>query len=368
MTQSLYVHIPFCKSKCSYCSFASVAGKDALIPPYLTALEKEAHFYKGSHFETLYIGGGTPTSLSAQEIRFLFKILKSNFTFAADAEVTCEANPSTFDLEKAQVLRAEGVTRVSLGVQSLDDENLRWLCRPHNRRQVLDACALLKKAGFRNINLDLICSLPGQSREGIREDVDGLISLDTPHISLYALSIAPTCALFKKGARETDPDRQAEDYQAIVGQLRAAGYCHYEVSNFAKPGYECRHNIHIWRGGDYVGLGAAAHSHQAGRRFWNADALEEYIRRMETQGCATAGEERLDALGRFMETFLIGLRLTDGVDREELEGRFGVTLSPEKIDLLESFVRRGWLSREASRVRATEAGRPVLDEICGRLI
>ncbi|MEK7849762.1 MAG: radical SAM family heme chaperone HemW [Candidatus Omnitrophota bacterium] len=368
MYPSLYIHIPFCRSKCFYCSFASFENKDELIAPYLDALKKEAALYRGQKVSTVYIGGGTPTYLAIACLKTLFSIINIDFVLGKDSEVTIEANPTAFDPKKIKCLADGGVNRVSLGVQSFSNKNLNWLGRSHCRGSAISIFKALRKAGFKNLNLDLIYSLPAQSEKDIKKDISELVSLDSEHVSLYALAVSGGSKLAERKVEPPLPERQARHYLLVTELLKKAGFLHYEVSNFAKQGFECRHNVNYWRGGDYIGLGAAAHSHLGGRRFWNVTGPETYIAALKTKESAKAGEEKLGEEGRFMETFLIGLRLTEGVDIRELGSRFNVKFTPEKEEQLNGFVREGLLIRDQNRIRASMSGMVVLDEICSRLI
>ncbi len=368
MPLSLYIHIPFCKSKCFYCSFTSFENKENFIKPYLDALKKEASGYKGAKLDTVYIGGGTPTILNVDSLKDLFSIIGLNFTVAHDAEVTIEANPATFDLDKATVIRQFGVNRASLGVQSFNDKYLAYLGRPHSRVDALASFETLRSAGFRNINLDLIYSLPGQTEDEIKRDLSDLVSCGSEHVSLYALTISEGSEFYKRRIEPILEEDQVKYYRLARALLKQKGYHHYEVSNFAKDGYACRHNLNYWLGGNYIGLGVGAHSHKDGNRSWNTPDLQTYIEKINKKGSAKAGEERLSAEERFMETLLIGLRLTEGVDLKKLESVFEVKLTKEKAATINDLIRHGLLAKEEGRIRATPAGIVVLDEICARLI
>lgn len=368
MGTSLYIHIPFCKSKCFYCSFASVEGKDALMDPYLEALTKEATGYRARQVSTVYIGGGTPSYLSAVQIKRLFELIRANFILEKDAEVTFEANPATFDLDKAKVIFNCGVNRVSLGVQSLNDGYLKFLGRPHTAADAYTAHRLLREVGFTNISLDLIYSLPAQSAKDAEADALGLVSFGSEHISLYTLSVSEGSDFHRRKIEPPIEEKQGEDYLLVTQLLKHHGFTHYEVSNFCKKGYECRHNLNYWQGGNYIGLGAAAHSHRDGLRSWNTDNVEQYLASMKNGASAKAGEEKLTEDKRFMETLLIGLRLTEGVDLKDLEERFEILLPREKEAVLADLKEHGLLEEEKGRLRATLSGMVVLDEICSRLI
>jgi len=249
---------------------------------------------------------------------------------------------------------------VSLGVQSLNDSNLKFLGRSHTSSQAKDAYAILRKANFSNINVDLIYSLPGQSSEDIALDVDELAALGSEHISLYTLSVEKNSEFYRKNIRAVDSQKQGEDYLSVVKQITGKKFNHYEVSNFAKSGFECRHNMNYWTGGNYIGLGVSAHSHIDGARFWNTDSLEKYIQMVDETGRAKEGEEKLESAAYFMETFLIGLRLTQGVD--------GTGLPQEKQLIINEFVKLGFLEKNGYKIKATLKGLSVLDELCSRLI
>lgn len=330
-------------------------------------LDKEAKACGRPEVETVYIGGGTPTFLSPSQLDRLLRIVSGRFIVPASAEYTIEANPVTFDLNKAKALRQAGVNRVSLGVQSLRDDNLKWLGRPHTAQNAIDSYETLRKAGFRNLNLDFIYAIPHEDEDSLKTDLKEIEALGSEHISLYALSIDPGTQLSSRQVQPLSLERQAEHYRMVVTFLKACGLEHYEVSNFARPGCECRHNSHYWEAGDYIGLGASAHSHKEGLRYWNTSDIEGYISMMDGKGSAIAGQEQLGASERFKEAFLIGLRMTKGVWLSGLENRFGVQLDIQKRALLKQYISEGLLEESAGVVRATLEGMLVLDEICSQL-
>ncbi len=368
MSLSLYIHIPFCQSKCFYCAFHSSPGRKDLVAPYLKALEREAASFHGTACDTVYIGGGTPTYLDTDQLSGLFDVLRSHFIFKPGAEVTLEANPATCDPKKARFLFKQGVRRISLGVQSLKDENLRLLGRPHTADEARRTFSDLRSAGFKNLNVDLIYGLPGQGVDDCLRDAAELLGFGSEHVSLYTLSIEKGSAFFERGLKTPQPEAQAALYESVTDLLVRSGMNHYEVSNFSRPGFECRHNLNYWQGGDYVGLGAAAHSHRGGTRSWNVPAIEDYVSLMETKGSALAAEETLGAQARFLETLLIGLRMTQGVDINTLKERFSSDLPSDKEELIRDLAGRGFLVWEAGCLRATRKGMLVLDEISSRLI
>ena len=363
---SLYVHIPFCAAKCPYCSFAVAVGRQARAEEYLAALTLE-RAREGALLSSVYIGGGTPSCLARPMIDQLFWMIRRRFTMAPDAEVTFEMNPESVDAGKAAVLKDNGVTRISLGVQSLDDRTLSRLGRPHSADGARRALGLLRTAGFSNINADLIFGLPWQEERAALADIDAVMALGTEHLSLYALNVEEK-SLFKVQGVTADEHAQAALYEEICRRAAAAGFAQYEISNFARPGFESRHNIHYWQGGEYVGLGMAAHSHIDGERFWNADTLPKYLEAVRAQGHARTGGETLLPAAKLMETFLFMLRMNRGADLHALEQRFGVEMSAGRKEILESFIEMGYLKEADMFVRATPRGRLVLDELCARLV
>ncbi|MEI6437493.1 MAG: radical SAM family heme chaperone HemW [Candidatus Omnitrophota bacterium] len=363
---SLYVHIPFCVSKCPYCSFAVVAGALKHEAAYVAALAREP-FSGRPAISTIYIGGGTPSCLSMRGIEALFEMINARFDVARDAEVTFEMNPESVDPAKAVLLKRLGVNRVSLGVQSLNDRTLELLGRPHRNDDARRAFSVLRAAGFADINVDMIYGLPGQGAREVLADLGDLLSLGSEHCSLYTLNVEERSLFFAR-RMEVDPDAQGGLYSAVCQAMEEAGVKQYEVSNFARPGFESRHNIHYWNGGDYIGLGMAAHAHLAGERSWNADTLPKYLELMKEKGTAKVGSERLPPAEKLLEVFLFGLRMNRGVDLGSLEARFGLELPHDKKEKLESFIEMGLLEEDDTHIRATPRGRLLLDELAARII
>ena len=363
---SLYAHIPFCVKKCPYCSFAVVVGQLDREEEYLKALALEgacAH----AQVQTVYIGGGTPSCLSLDGIERLFGCIYNGVALDSGAEVSFEMNPEHVDGALARQLRAMGVNRVSLGAQSLDPATLSALGRSHRCEDVLRAFEALRSAGFSNISLDLIYGLPGQTREAVMNDLNGLLALRPEHLSLYALNIEARSLFFAR-RMAVDNDAQGELFMDICRTMASEGVHQYEVSNFARPGYESRHNMNYWEGGDYIGLGVGAHSHIRGERFWNADTLAAYLERMASQGSARTGEEKLAPAEKLVEEFLLALRMNRGVDLGALEKKFGMEMAMDKKETLESFIEMGLLEEHDLFIRATPRGRLLLDELSARIV
>lgn len=366
--KSLYIHIPFCRSKCLYCSFAVSVGQMQHCEAYLRCVDQEASVHAGMKFGSMYVGGGTPTEMEAGSIVQLFGIIKKRFLLAPDAEVTFEANPEGLTEMKASLLKESGVNRLSIGVQTWNDLRLRDMGRVHDSAQAYSAIATARKAGFNNINIDLIFGLPGQTDAEISSDLDVTLSLSPEHVSIYQLTIEANSRFYVNRVRLDDDQTLAVKYERIIERLVGKGYVHYEVSNFARPGKSSRHNIHYWQGGDYIGLGAGAHSHVGGHRYWNEPQLLRYLKCFGPEGSAVVGEERLNAHQRLIDSLLFGLRMSEGVNVKELEVRFGADLGEGRRYVLESLLRDGFLTMRDAHLAATRKGLLVLDEICARLV
>lgn len=365
---SLYIHIPFCQRKCFYCSFAVSVGQEHRIETYLECLAKEAKRYRGEAVKTIYIGGGTPSFLSLEQLERLFAAINENFRFPADAEYTAEVNPEGLEKSKVELLKKRGVNRISMGVQSLNDKYLKILGRKHTRQTALEGFTLLKEAGFDNINLDLMFAFPGQTMAELKEDVEGIMALSSGHLSLYALDLETNSRFYAQHIQLPDDRIQAQYYLFITRCLESGGFRQYEISNFAKPGKESRHNWNYWLCGDYIGLGLGAHSHRNGRRYWNVSRLTEYMNKLKNNLSPVEGEERLKKYERFLEAMLFGLRTNQGVNMSALRQRFRCRPDPQRQHLIQQFMREGFFVKRDSCLRTTLKGRLVLDELCSKLI
>lgn len=363
----VYIHIPFCARKCAYCSFASYPDKLALVPDYLAALGREAEFYRAD-FEritpdTLYIGGGTPGIMPAAQIEKLAAVLGEKFKpVAAFSESTFEANPETFTPAKMKAVKNCGFDRISLGLQSFDDEVLKFLGRGHSAAGFENTYAALRKMGFSNINADLITGVPKRSKTAFVQELKRLITLRPEHISFYALSVEEGTAFAAAGVEPAD-DLAREEYDASREILAAAGYEHYEISNFALPGRESAHNINYWRGGEYIGLGCAAAAYLRGERTVNTESLENYLAdfsggRVVARGNiypsrvvspAVRFHERLAGKAALGERVILGLRMLAGI-----------TLTPEMTAAFSAQFKKleaeGLVTRAGDNLRLTENG------------
>ncbi len=323
----LYLHIPFCQKKCGYCAFASVSGGELLFAPYCRALKKELEGLPQKKIATLFIGGGTPTALPQENLLDLLGFLHHRFGFADNAEISLEANPGTVDFSCLRALFIAGVNRFSFGVQSFDDGELAALGRIHTAAEAKKAFNLARNAGFANISLDLIYGLPGQSPSLWQNSLEQALALRPEHLSLYQLEIeGGTPFQFKQERRKIELPVE-EDIVAmdrITTQFTAAaGYQQYEISNYARPGCQCRHNCIYWRNEEWAAAGAAAVSYIAGCRARRVEDPKEYIAQITSGNSAIAEQEQLDNEATFRETVIMGLRMNRGVTSSELKQRFG---------------------------------------------
>ncbi len=365
---SLYLHLPFCERKCFYCSFAVAISQEHRIDEYLAALDREALMHAGADIETIYFGGGTPTLLSQVQLKRLFDIVRQRFHLQSGGEITIEANPENMDLEKAKLLFDLGVTRVSLGVQTFNDPFLKYLGRVHDSVKALTAFNDLRRAGFKNINVDLMYSFPNQTLQQIREDVQVVLGLGSEHVSLYTLTVEEHSRFFAQKIKEQDNQAQGEQYDVVATLLNDAGMQQYEVSNFSRPGFESQHNINYWTGGNYFGLGLSSHSHRDGRRSWNVSRLPEYLKKMAAGENPQEGYEDLPPEKRLTETLVFGLRMNAGIDIMALQKRFAVSLTDMAKEKIEELVKNDFLIFEGNQLKTTARGRRVLDEISVALI
>lgn len=365
---SVYIHIPFCLRKCIYCDFPSIEFDEELSAGYVDALKREISLREGGGpaLETLYMGGGTPTVLPAGGLMGIFDSLRRRFEFHPDAEITIEANPATIDMEKLEVLRGAGASRLSLGVQSFDDGELKTLGRLHSGRDALEAVGLAKESGFENLSVDLIYGIPGQDVESLRRSLERALSTGAGHLSLYELTVEEGTPLWRmvKGGAIRMPHE--DEILAMRGQamelLAKAGYIHYEVSSFALPGRECRHNVNYWQRGGYIGLGAAAHSFDGKRRWRNTPEVSRYIRNLAKGVLPVVDIEEISPAGAAREFLFLGLRMTEGVALE--------AASFYELDIeggAKGLVDDGLLAVEAERLRVTARAFPVLNRVMVRL-
>ena len=368
---SAYVHIPFCTQICYYCDFSKVFIKNQPVDSYLEHLLEEFQSYDIQKLSTLYIGGGTPTALSAPQLEVLLKGLTKNLDLSALEELTIEANPGDLDADKIAVLKNSAVNRVSLGVQTFDDKMLKKIGRSHLEKDIYENIDRLKLAGFDNISIDLIYALPGQTMEQVKENVAKAIGLDIPHMSLYSLILENHTVFMNRMRRGKLPlpkeELEAEMFEYIISELERAGFEHYEISNFSKPDFESRHNLMYWDNAEYYGIGAGASGYVNGVRYKNLGPIRHYLSAVE-EGNARITEEHLSQKEQMEEEMFLGLRKKSGVSMARFEEKFGRSFDGLYGEIVEDLVQQGLMQIEGDRVRMTKRGLFLGDTVAERFI
>ena len=371
----IYVHIPFCRSKCDYCDFYSLAGREREMDRYQKALlahmRETAPLAQGIPVDTIYFGGGTPSFYGAKRIRELLTHLHKLFQVEKDAEITVECNPDSVDLRELKILRKAGVNRISLGMQSADAGELQRIHRIHTPRQTDQAAEWVRKLKFPSLSLDLIYGLPGQTMDSWRATVEHALSLLPQHLSCYGLKVeegTPLARRVAEGEVLPDDDQQADLYLWTVGRLERAGLPQYEISNFAKPGHESRHNLRYWLTQPYIGFGPGAHSDFGGRRYSFVRDLEGYIRGVLEGGDVIDASELIPQRERCGEYLMLRLRTTRGVDALEYRNAYFMDFAPLEARL-RKFAAQGWAEQTPEgRWRFTPRGFLVSNQLIGDLL
>ena len=356
----IYVHVPFCLTRCGYCDFNAYAGMDDAMPRYLQALLAEVSLagpgWREEHVVSVFLGGGTPTTMAPGDLRLLLVHIQEHFTVDPTAEITTEANPDTVDRASLEALLAAGFDRLSMGAQSFDRSVLRELERVHSPDSVRRAFGAAREAGYLNVNLDLIYGAHGESVESWERTLWEAITLAPEHVSAYALTVEPATPLGRRIAAgqvpEPDPDLQADMFGVACDLLRDAGYRHYEISNWAKPGYECRHNLGYWERRPYLGLGAGAHSYRDNARWWNVRPPEEYMATVERGRLPLGGSESLQPQDAYLEEVFLRLRTLEGIPASWIDD-----------DRAMPFLANGLLSEDFGNLVPTERGMLLLNEL-----
>lgn len=353
---AVYIHIPFCLRKCNYCDFYSVKIEEDRAREFALALLEEIRLHSSIKGKTLYLGGGTPTSLPSLLLREIITTAKERFSLPLDAELSVEANPETLDEEKLKLLRSIGVNRLSIGVQSFNDELLKFLGRAHSASRARWAVEKAKELSFENINIDLLFAIPGQSLDDWHRTLEETLHLKLAHISCYSLTLEKGTKLwrdFRDGKIEpVDEELSAQMFEDADKMLTSAGYIHYEISNYALPGYHCKHNLCYWRGEPYLGLGPSAVSFLPPFRLRNP-SLPSYLK-----GKRARVEEMIDERESEKEKVMLGLRLKEGIEKRLLK----------KNSLLEEMLSNGLIEEDAERIRLTTRGMLVYNSIVSNLI
>ena len=365
----LYIHIPFCLSKCGYCSFYSIKSIN-LIHEYITALKKESSFYrhKFSSFDTIYIGGGTPSLLTTQQFIKIFTSIYKYFNIDLDAEITVEANPGDISLEYLIKLKDIGVNRLNIGVQSFNDKVLKFFGRRHSAKDALASIEAARQAGFNNLGIDLIYGVHGMSCNTWKNTLQFATSFKPEHISCYQLSLGNNTPLYKRYALEKWhlPDENAELklFLTTAEELEKDGYMHYEVSNFTRNDkFKSRHNQKYWRHVPYLGLGASAHSFLNNKRWWNKAAVKTYLQDIAGGKMPVENSEMLSSEQLQLESLFLGLRTKNGINLESYKMRFGVDLLSVKKTMIEALIKHGLVELSNGFLRPTTRGMAIADSL-----
>jgi oxygen-independent coproporphyrinogen-3 oxidase len=369
----VYIHIPFCRARCSYCDFATGAYEGALASRYVRAVASEIRNFRPAHSspieaETIYFGGGTPSLLSPAQVESILAAVRERFRLTTDAEVTMEMNPGTVTPEILKELRRLGINRASFGAQTFDDAELRRLGRTHTAADVRRTIRDLREAGFDNTSFDLIAGLPAQTLEGWARNLDEALALSPEHLSFYLLEVhegTPLAAQIQRGQQPMpDEDLAAEMYRLMLDRAADAGYEHYEISNLCRPGYESRHNSKYWTGAPVYGFGCSAHSFDGEHTRWsNERDAARYVELMESKGEALVETVELDERDARAEAVFLGLRLMRGLDLGLHRARFGVDMLKEHAAELSRLREAGLIEVDADLLRLTRHGALLSNEV-----
>lgn len=360
---SAYIHIPFCEHICYYCDFNKVFLEGQPVDEYIEALLKEARLAlrqkSVEKMETLYVGGGTPTSLTASQLERLLSGLREILPYN-NGEFTVEANPGDLTADKLDVMKNYGVNRLSMGVQTFDDRLLKKIGRKHTAQDVYDTIQLLEEKDFSNVTIDLIYALPGQSLESFRDTVTRALALDLPHYALYSL-ILENQTMFMNWVRRgkmhlPEQELEAQMYAETIDAMEKAGRKQYEISNFAKPGFESQHNLVYWNNQNYFGLGAGASGYLGNRRYKNREPIQHYLKSLKNDQLPVLEEEILTQKAQIEEEMFLGLRKILGVDKTVFENRFGFSMMDVYGDVIEKLKQQKLITETDSRVCLTEEG------------
>ena len=375
MSVGLYLHVPFCRTRCHFCAFTLQIHREDRVRRYLDSLSREIRLHANQQslavrrLDTVYFGGGTPTTLQPTQLTGILQQVRGSFGLNDGAEISVEAHPDTVTEEGLRHLVRAGVTRISFGAQSMDIEELLQIGRRTSGDRTRAAVRMAREAGVASVNLDLIYGVPGQPLDGWLESLDQVLALEPDHVSCYALTVEEKTRLHldvRRGdAAEPDAALQNEMEDAAAGRLAATGFTRYEISNYARPGHACRHNLLYWQGHDYLGLGPSAQSYLDGRRFGNVEDVARYDLALEQGRLPIAESEILSADQRGRERIVFGLRLIEGVDQALLRHAPPDGAWRQTLDRL---TRRGWLEERAGRLRLTDEGRRFADSVAVELI
>jgi oxygen-independent coproporphyrinogen-3 oxidase len=365
----IYIHIPFCKSKCHYCNFYSVASSkymNEFVPALLKEIELQRDYLEGECVETIYFGGGTPSVLSYDSLKKILDKIRQTFEISGDAEITIEANPNDLDVKKIKEFGQAHINRISIGIQSFFDDDLKYLNRIHTASQAEASVKRSQDAGFENISIDLIYGIPTLTDDKWKQNLDISFALDVPHISSYGLTVEPKTALdilIKKGkAKPVDEEKSVRQFKLLMQEMKINSFIHYEISNFCKEGFVSRHNSNYWKGRKYLGLGPSAHSFNQKERQWNISNIEKYIESI-SQKKIPYEKEILSENDKYNEYIMTSLRTMWGCDLIHIEKKFGA----DKLILIEErsqqFIKSGKMKKENNVLLLTDEGRLFADGI-----
>lgn len=370
----IYIHIPFCKSKCAYCNFFSLVSEKK-INDYVNSLKREIvsrkDYLGGEKVKTIYFGGGTPSLLPTKYIDEILKILNNNFDLVSNPEITLEANPDTIDKEQLFELKSLGVNRISVGIQSFNDDDLKYLDRKHDSRHALQIIDDLKCVGFEKLTLDLIYGIPTLTEEKWNKNLDIFFSTGISHLSAYALTVEPKTILgqrIEKGdLQDVNEDETIRHYEILVDRTKENGFEHYEISNFAKPGCRSQHNSIYWNDEKYLGLGPSAHSYDGNSRQWNISNLTKYIQLINSESECYYEKEILSTEDKFNEYVMTSLRTSWGCDIEKISAKYGSSYAEHFLKNVKKYLESGEMLKDFNTYRLTDEGMLFADGIAAEL-
>lgn len=370
----IYIHIPFCKTRCIYCDFYSTTRselKERYVRALCRELEMRREYLRGEPIETIYLGGGTPSQLDEGDFLRIFETIRTVYGMEHCREITLEANPDDLTETYVAMLRHLPFNRISMGIQTFDDDTLKLLNRRHNAAQAIEAVGRCRRAGFANISIDLIYGLPGETDERWKQDLQQAVTLNVEHISAYHLTYEEGTRLYEllqaRRIREVDEESSVRFFSILMDTLTDAGYEHYEISNFCRPGMHSRHNTSYWKGIPYLGCGASAHSFDRRTREWNVASIDEYIRALE-DGHRLYETEPRDPDTAYNECVMTSLRTRQGLSLEEVEKEYGIVLRQYCTNMAQPYLKDGKLEIRGGRLRLTRDGIFVSDGIISDLM
>ncbi|WP_406242272.1 radical SAM family heme chaperone HemW [Tissierella carlieri] len=361
---SLYIHIPFCISKCYYCDFSSFVNINHKIDDYIDSLIHELSLYKERiseyNIKTIFIGGGTPSCINPKYINRILEFIYKNFRTTGLVEVTIEANPGTLDREKVRIYKKSGINRVSIGVQTLDDKLLESIGRVHKAKDFYRNYEILREENINNINVDLIFGLPNQTIDNVIDSLKKVIELGVEHISYYGLILEEGTRLYKSYIEGKillpDEDMERLMYHKATEYLIEHGYDHYEISNYALPSYECKHNLVYWDVKPYLGIGLSSHSNMEGKRFSNTSDINIYIENLKKKILPIEDEEIIDKNTEIEEFCILGLRKISGIDKTQFKNRFSIEIEELYKDIINKHIKNGLILNDDNCIRLTKRG------------